>query len=138
MAEPIVTIDMVAVRSALRSIHAALPEAGAVVERAIDSLESRIAVLQSADPFRALVLSMAETMAASNALGRDIRASILSDLASAEAARESRLLIEAQRANERQATTRQVLTQPVALGVIGVASAALTALSTWLLGRSTP
>ena len=138
MADPTVTVDMAAVRTALRTVHIAAPESAAVLELAIECLEARVAVLQSADPFRALVLALAETMATSNALSRDIRGSILADLARAEADRESRLLIEARGAIERHNTARGVLTQPVALGVIGVVSTALTALSTWLLGRSSP
>jgi hypothetical protein len=138
VADPAVSVDVVAVRSALAAVRGVAPESAAVLDRAIDSLFARVDALQSADPFRALVLSMAETMAASNALGRDIRASILADLARAEADREARLLLEAKQATERHATTRQVLTQPVALAVIGVASTALTTLATWLLGRASP
>ena len=136
MADPIVALDMAAVRAALRAVHTTLPESAAVLDRAIECLEARIAILQSADPFRALVISMAETMATSNALSRDLRATIVADLARAEADREARLLVEARLLESRGVTTRQVLTQPVALGIISVVSVVVTAFATWLLGRA--
>lgn len=120
--------DVAAVRAALRVCHGCAPEAAAVVERAFDALHKRADALQSADPFRALVLSLADALANANAIGREIRASILADLAEAERLREARLLLEAQRGEFTAATVRSVLTQPVALGVIGLLTAALTAL----------
>ena len=129
--------NMITIRTALRTVHLSAPEAGAVLEKAIDILTSRIEVLQSADPFRALVLSMAEAMTTSNSLSKDIRTSILEPLAKAEADKEARLLLEAQHFELRVSTWKQVLTQPVALGIIGIITTVLTTISTWILRGAT-
>ena len=91
-----------------------------------EAQEQRITVLQSEDPFRALVLALADAMSRSNALVDDVRTSILGKLVQAEVLREERRLIEAKAEAERTQTIRGGLSQPAVIALISVLSAVLT------------
>lgn len=144
MASEPVAVDLVAVRTALRTLHSVAPEAASVVERAVDAQEARIAALSSADPFRALVLSLADTMAASNEGVRFLRAAGIEPLVRAEVDRrraavlmEERLLADTQITLARESARSSVLSKladpKVAGAVIGVVLLIVTIIGKLLL-----
>lgn len=126
MPPPTTEPEIAKVRAAIRSLHQSAPEAAALVERWVEAQEQRITVLQSEDPFRALVLALADAMSRSNALVDDVRTSILGKLVQAEVLREERRLIEVKAEAERTQTIRGVLSQPAVIALISVLSAVLT------------
>jgi hypothetical protein len=121
------------VRDALRVLHGAAPEATAVVEAQLDSLEEQITLHTSEDAFRAFVLAQAQQAGLTQGLLQRLDTSVLGELAKAEAARADAALLEAQDREQRAMTTRQVLSQPVVLAVIGIISTVMTGLVTLVL-----
>jgi len=121
------------VRTALRTLHAAAPEATAVVEARIETLESQISLHTSEDAFRAFVLSLAQQFGHTQALLQRIDTSILSELAKAEAAAKVLAEQEALSRQEKETTLRHILSQPVVLALVGILSTVMTGLMTLIL-----
>jgi hypothetical protein len=127
--------DAAAVRNAMRNCYHVMPETAKVLDTAFEHMTRRIEALQSADPFRALVLSLAESMAESNNLNREIRHSILKPLVEAEVAKQARLLSEAQQAEKQTTARSQLYTPQVAVVSIGAISSVIGTLVAWLLKK---
>jgi len=121
------------VRDALRRLHAAAPEATALVEEQLDALEQQLTLHTSEDAFRAFVLAQAQQAGVTQALLQRLDSGVLTELARAEAARAEVDLLEAKDREHRALTTRQVLSQPVVLAAVGIISTLLTGLITLLL-----
>lgn len=68
------------VRTALRALHAVVPEAAACVEGYLDAVEGRCAALSAEDPYRALVMDLHATMVR-------VDSGLLADVARIELAR---------------------------------------------------
>lgn len=121
------------VRVAMRALHAALPEPCAVVQAHVDGLEERVQLLSSDDAFRAYLLARARQDGAVLHLLRSLDDSVLAQLAAGEKARGEAELLSAKSRQARSLTTRQVLTQPVVLAVVGILSTAVGGVMTLIL-----
>ncbi len=118
----------VAVREALRKLRAVSPEDADVVDAYVEEQENQILLHTSEDAFRAFVLAQAQQSGVIQGLLQRIDGSILDHLARAAEARAEAELAEAKSRVEKALTTKQVLTQPVVLGAIGLVSTILTGL----------
>ena len=121
------------IRDALRTVYACAPEAAAIIERYIDEIESVNRMLSDDKAFEAFVLEQARLAGRMLSLMERLDASCLADLAAAERADAEVRLMEAAERRDRTMTLRSVLSQPVVLAVIGVASTVLTTIGTLIL-----
>lgn len=121
------------IKEAVRKLHAVSPEDAATLEAFIDAQEHQLLLYTSEDAFRAFVLAQAQQTGMIQVLLQRIDSSILEPLARAEEAKQQAEMVARQGEAEKALTTRQVLTQPVVLAVVGLASTTLTGLLTLIL-----
>jgi hypothetical protein len=127
--------DMAAVRVALRVCHQTAPESAKVVEEAVETLLLRNKVLQSADPFRSLVLSLAGAVGKNNLLIQDVRTSMLIPLAEAERDKQAILLIKLRQEEMRINSTKGLITPQVLVVIISAISGIVGTITAWFLKK---
>ena len=103
------------------------------MEKQLEYLEDRVTLHTSEDAFRAFVLSQAQQAGVTQVLLQRIDATILAELARAESAQQEERLLAAKERAQRAGTVRQILSEPVALAVVGVLSTLMTGMISLLL-----
>lgn len=115
-------------REAIRQLYGAAPEAAALIEHYVETLEKKVLLLQSEDAFRAFVLELARDSGATRALMERIERSILDKVAQAELDSATADKLRAEHKKVRFMTLAESMSQPWVLAAIGLLSLALAAI----------